>query len=77
MKALKLAGLGFAIWALSLAWPEINQILRPTLMVGMMLALGMIAAAYALVRHFGNSQPEHLSDQDHSTRPMPAVATAK
>lgn len=75
MKALKLAGLGFAIWTLSLAWPEINQILGPMLMIGMMLALGTVTAAYALVRHFGNSQPGHHSDQDHPTRPMPAVAT--
>jgi hypothetical protein len=75
MKALKLAGLGFAIWTLSLMWPEINQILGPTLMIGMTLALGIIAVVYALVRRFGNRQSGHHSGQDHSTRPIPMIAT--
>jgi hypothetical protein len=75
MKALKLVGLGFAIWTLSLVWPEINQILGATFMIEMALALGMIAVVYALVRRFGHSQPGHHSGQDHSTRPIPMVAT--
>jgi hypothetical protein len=75
MKALKLIGLGFAIWTLSLVWPEINQILGATFMTGMALALGMIAVLYAVVRRFGRSQSRHHSGQDHSTRPIPMVAT--
>jgi hypothetical protein len=75
MKALKLAGLGFAIWTLSLVWPEINQILGPMVMTGTMLALGMVTVVYALIKHFGNGQPGQYSDQDHPSRPMPAVAT--
>ena len=42
-KGLKFVGLGVAIWGLSLLWPEVNLILTPPMMMGVVLGLGTAA----------------------------------
>jgi hypothetical protein len=73
MKLLKLAGLGIAIWGLSLVWPEVNLALTPAVMVGLVLGLGVAALFYDLSRHPGHSHHGNSAGQDHPSRPIPVT----
>ena len=72
MKMLRLASLGIAIWGLSLAWPEVNLMLTPSLMIGLVLGLGA-AAIYGLSQHYGHQHSDHTAGRDHPSRPIPAL----
>jgi len=51
IKGLKIIGLGVVIWGLSLLWPEVNPVLTPPVMIGVVLGLGVAALlAYVLVQ---------------------------
>lgn len=75
MKVIRIAGLGIAIWGLSLVWPQVNQALTPPVMIGVTLGLGVAAMGYALVRHIDYDHKGNGAGQDHSTRPIPITAT--
>ena len=69
MKMLRLASLGIAIWGLSLAWPEVNLMLTPSLMIGLVLGLGAVAVIYGLSQHHGHQDSDHTAGRDHRSRP--------
>ena len=73
MKMLRLASLGVAIWGLSLAWPEVNLMLTPSLMIGLVLGLGAAAAIYGLSQQHGHQDSDHTAGRDHPSRPTPAL----
>ena len=73
MKMLRLASLGIAIWGLSLAWPEVNLMLTPSLMIGLVLGLGAAAAIYGLSQHHDHQDGDHAAGRDHPSRPIPAL----
>jgi hypothetical protein len=75
---LKWIGLGVVIWSLSLAWPEINLILTPPVLAGLVLALGAVILAYILGYYHrqidqGQTEPGNESKQKHSSRPSRPV----
>jgi hypothetical protein len=72
MKLLRFAGLGIVIWGLSLLWPQVNQVLTPTVMMGMILGLGATTLAYVLIQRV-NHHDHHNSIpvQDQPSRPVP------
>ena len=70
---LKIIGLGMAIWALSLVWPEINGVLTPRVTLGLMAGLGAAGLALILSQHPNHRPPQHQARQDHSSRPTLAV----
>jgi hypothetical protein len=71
MKMLRLAGLGIAIWASSLVWTEVNLILTPSIMVGLVLGLGAVAAIYRLGQRRCREDTDHTTRHTHPTRPIP------
>lgn len=71
MKALRIVGLGIAIWGLSLVWPEINLVLTPPAMIGLLLALGGAALGYLVSRRQDHHPNGDSAGQDHPTHPMP------
>ena len=73
MKMLRLAGLGIAIWALSLVWTEINLVLTPSMMIGLVLGLGAVAAVYGLSQQRGHQNTDHTTRHTHPTRPIPVM----
>jgi hypothetical protein len=73
MKMLRLASLGIAIWGLSLAWPEVNLMLTPSLMIGLVLGLGAAAAIYGLSQHHDHQHSNHTAGRDHPSHPIPAL----
>jgi len=73
MKALKIIGLGIAIWGLSLVWPEVNLLLTSPVMIG--LGLGLTVLIYNLVYQFGRRH-HNSNGPNHSSRPSPPVALA-
>ena len=73
MKMLKLAGLGIAIWGLSLVWTEVNLILTPSVMVGLVLGLGAVAAVYRLNQRRCHQDADHTPRHTHPTRPIPVL----
>lgn len=75
MKVLKLAGLGIVIWGLSLLWPEVNQVLTPSVAIGMTLGLGLAALAYVLLQRLDPRHTDDEAGQDHPSRPIPVVVT--
>lgn len=69
MKWLKLIGLGMAIWALSLVWPEVNQVLTPRAMLAAALGLGAVSLIYVLLKQHPNHSPwDRLRRQLHDIR---------
>ena len=79
MKELKMIGLGIAIWALSLVWPEINQVLTPQIMAKASIGLGVIILIYQLTLHFKKrwQQPtDQVRRSDHPSGPMPPIVVA-
>jgi hypothetical protein len=75
MNVIRIAGLGIAIWGLSLVWPQVNQVLTPPVMIVATLGLGVAALGYALVRHLDDQHEDSSAGQDHPSRPMPITAT--
>jgi hypothetical protein len=73
MKELKLAGLGVAIWGLGLLWPEVNLVLAPPAMIGVVVVL----VAYALDQHLDQRHDqEHKAGQDYPPQPTPPTPVA-
>jgi hypothetical protein len=71
---LKIIGLGMAIWALSLVWPEINGVLTPRVTLGLMAGLGAAGLAHILSQHSNNHRPpQHQARREHSSRPTLAL----
>lgn len=75
MKVLRLAGLGIVIWGLSLLWPEVNQVLTPSLAIGMTLGLGLAALAYVFLQRLDHRHKGDGAGQDHLSHPIPVVVT--
>ena len=73
MKMLRLAGLGIAIWALSLVWTEVNLILTPPMMVGLILGLVAVAVVYRLSQRRCPEDTDHTTRHTHPTRPIPVM----
>jgi hypothetical protein len=71
MKAMRIVGLGIVIWGLSLVWPEINLVLTPPAMIGLLLALGGAALGYLLSQRRDHRPNGDSTGQDHPTRPLP------
>jgi hypothetical protein len=66
MKGLKLVGLGAAIWGLSLLWPDVNVLLTPPVMIGVVLGLGVAALlAYVLGQRLDQCHDRDETGQDH------------
>jgi hypothetical protein len=84
MKMLKWVGLGLVIWSLSLLWPEINLILTPPVMIGLVLALAALILAYGLGYYHSqiDHHLQHCQNQDKQkqssrpTRPVPPLSMA-
>jgi phosphate/sulfate permease len=74
MNVIRIAGLGIAIWGLSLAWPQVNQVLTAPMMIAATMGLGVAALGYALLRHFDDHHEDSSAGQDHPSRPMPITA---
>ena len=71
MKLLRFAGLGIVIWGLSLVWPQVNQILTPTVMMGTILGLGAATLAYLLIQRVNHHDHRgRPAGQDESSRPI-------
>jgi hypothetical protein len=73
MKMWRLASLGIAIWGLSLAWTEVNLMLTPSLMIGLVLGLGTAAAIYGLSQRHDHQDSDHTAGRDHPSHPIPAL----
>jgi hypothetical protein len=66
MKGLKLVGLGVAIWGLSLLWPDVNVVLTPSVMIGVVLGLGVAALlAHVLGQRLDQCHDREETGQDH------------
>lgn len=79
MKELRIIGLGIAIWALSLMWPEINQTLTPQIMARMGIGLSLIILIYQLTLHlkkYRQRPSNQRSGTNHPSGPMPPITLA-
>jgi hypothetical protein len=66
MKGLKLIGLGVMIWGLSLLWPEVNTVLKPPVMMGVVLGFGAAALlVYILSQRLDQRHDRDGAEQDH------------
>jgi hypothetical protein len=66
MKGLKLVGMSVVIWGLSLLWPDVNLVLTPPVMIGVVLGLGATALlAYILVQRLDQRHDHEEAGQDH------------
>jgi hypothetical protein len=66
VKGLKIVGLGVAIWGLSLLWPDVNLVLTPLAMIGVVLGLGVAALlARVLIQHLDQRHNGEKAGQDH------------
>ena len=73
-QGLRIVGLGIGVWSLSFAWPEVNQMLTPCVMVtGLVLALGAAILAHILEQHLGlcDGDTSDRAGQDRPSRPIP------
>jgi hypothetical protein len=76
MRLLRFAGVGIAIWGLSWLWPELNQVLAPSVMTGMILGLAATTLAYLLIQRLDYHGHENGTvEQDHPSHPTPITAT--
>ena len=78
LRVLKWIGLGVVIWGLSLLWPEINLVLTPPVMAGLVVVLTALILAYILGYYHSDIDQNHCQhlDQDkhkHSSRPSRPV----
>ena len=66
VKVLKIIGLGVAIWGLSLLWPEVNLVLTPPVMIGVVLGLGAAELlAYVFDQRLDQRHDHDKAGQDH------------
>lgn len=78
MKALKVIGLGIAIWGLSLLWPEINLLLSPRVMTGLGLSLGIALLIWELAHHLKHwHRPNNGTSNNHPSHPISPIALAR
>lgn len=75
---LKWIGLGVVIWSLSLVRPEVNFILTPPVIAGLVMALAAVILAYVLGYYHSQidrTQMDRCSEnkQKHSSRPSRPV----
>lgn len=75
MRVLRFFGLGIVIWSLILLWPQVNQLLTSSAVIGLVFGLGAVTLAYVSVRRFNHDYQDNSAGQDHSTHPMPAAVT--
>jgi uncharacterized membrane protein len=78
MKGLKFVGLGVAIWGLSLLWPEVNLMLTPPTMMGVVLGLGAAALLVYVLSQLLDQGHDRSSDgagQVHLSPMIPTVLT--
>ncbi len=79
MKMLNLAGLGIlgiAIWALSLVWTEVNLILTPSIMIGLIVGLTAVSVVYRFSQRRcpeDHKDTDHTTRHTHPTRPLPVM----
>jgi len=79
-KGLKFVGLGVAIWGLSLLWPEVNLILTPPMMMGVVLGLGTAALLVYVLSQLLDQRHDRTSDgagQVHLSTTIPTVLTSQ
>ena len=74
MRVLKFIGLGIIVWGLSLLWPQVNQLLTPPIVSGIVLGLGAVAFATVTIRRLDQGLVDTGSSQDHPTHPRPVTA---
>ena len=76
MKILRFAGAGIVIWGISWVWPQLNQVLSPSVMIGMILGLAAAMLAYLLIQRL-DFHDHNSSDvgQEHPSHPTPITAT--
>ena len=78
MKGSKFVGLGVAIWGLSLLWPEVNLMLTPPIMIGVVLGLGTAALLVYVLSQLLDQRHDRNSDgagQVHLSPTIPTVLT--
>ena len=76
MKLLRFAGVGIVIWGLSWLWPQLNQVLAPSVMIGMILGLAAATLAYSLIQRLDfHDHNNGTVEQDHPSQPTPITAT--
>jgi hypothetical protein len=75
IKGLKLIGLGVAIWGLSLLWPEVNLMLTPPMMIGVVLSLGAAALLAYVWSQCLNQRHDRNSDGAGQVHLSPAIPT--
>jgi hypothetical protein len=76
MKLLRFAGVGVLIWGLSWLWPQLNQVLAPSVMIGMILGLAAATLAYWLIQRLDfHDHNNGTVEQDHPSHPTPITAT--
>ena len=76
MKLLRFAGVGIVIWGLSWLWPQLNQVLAPSVMIGMILGLAAATLAYLLIQRLDyHVHDNDTGEQDHASHPTPITAT--
>jgi hypothetical protein len=77
VNVLKWIGLGIVIWSLNLVWPEINLILTPPGVIGLILGFAAIILAYTLGYYHSridhNLRRYNKPKQKHSSRPSRPV----
>jgi hypothetical protein len=74
MRLLRFAGLGVALWGLSWLWPQLNQVLAPSVMTGMILVLAAATLAYLLIQRLDYHGQDQSTLEDHHTHPTPITA---
>ncbi len=71
---LRVIGLGLVIWSLSLIWPEVNEILSRSTMLGLVAWLGLGFLLYLLNRPPEQRPPRNGEARPNcSSRPVPTV----
>ena len=70
MKGLKILTFGVVIWAITLVWPEINEMLGLQMMLMGAAGLGLILVGRLVLNHFQTvSIEERAGSSDRSFRP--------
>ena len=70
MKGLKILTVGVIIWALTLVWPDINEMLGLQMMLTGVIRLGLILVGRLIVNHFQTvTVEERAGRSDRSFRP--------
>ena len=76
MKLLRYAGVGVVIWGLSWLWPQLNQVLAPSVMMGLIIGLSATTLAYLLIQRldYHDHNDNGAVEQDHPSHPTPITA---